>query len=171
MLACTACSQAIGYVRLRDEYVAQRQVHDCLWPELSEVCRLALSNDVRVKVNPLHASEKQMGGEGIDPTHLSQEGGGCSAPCSGRLTLGKYSVPFVHEDGFASWLVWMLTENIIPAEFDPRTVQHAASRYTDWAIPATINDVAGINPSQNMHYKLRIFRSAKLLQTYSRRVP
>jgi hypothetical protein len=54
-----------------------------------------------------------------------------------RFTPGKDPIPFVQEAGWAPGLVWTGKENLpSPPEFDPGTVQHVASRYTDWAIPA-----------------------------------
>jgi hypothetical protein len=54
------------------------------------------------------------------------------------LYPGKDPVPIVQEAGWASGPVWTVAENLAPPEFDPRTVQPVASRYTDWATPAHI---------------------------------
>ena len=44
--------------------------------------------------------------------------------------------------GWAPGPVWTGAENLaLPPGFDPRTVQHIASRYTDWAIAAAITGV------------------------------
>jgi hypothetical protein len=48
----------------------------------------------------------------------------------------KYPVPIVQEAGWASEPVWIGAENLAPPEFDPRTFQPVASRYTDYVIPA-----------------------------------
>jgi hypothetical protein len=48
-------------------------------------------------------------------------------------TLGKDPVPIVQEAGWAPGPVLTGAENLAPPEFDPRTVQPLASRYTDWA--------------------------------------
>jgi len=50
-------------------------------------------------------------------------------PRTGHFTPGKDPVPIAQEAGWASDPVWT------GAEFDPWTVQHAASCYTDYAIP------------------------------------
>ena len=42
-------------------------------------------------------------------------------------------VPIVQEVGWAPGPIWTVAENLAPSEFDPRTVQPAASRYTDYA--------------------------------------
>jgi hypothetical protein len=39
--------------------------------------------------------------------------------------------PIVQQTGLASGLVWTGAEKLTPPGFDPRTVQPAASRYTD----------------------------------------
>ena len=52
---------------------------------------------------------------------------------------GKTRYP-LYEAGWASGPVWTGAENLAPPPgFDPGTVQHVASRYTDWAIPALVN--------------------------------
>jgi len=47
---------------------------------------------------------------------------------------GKDPVPIVQGAGRAPGTVWKGAENLIPFGFDPRTIQPAATRYTDWAI-------------------------------------
>jgi hypothetical protein len=50
------------------------------------------------------------------------------------FTPGKDPVPIVQEAGWAPESVWTGAENFAPQpEFDPRTVQPVASRYTDYA--------------------------------------
>ena len=46
--------------------------------------------------------------------------------------LAKDPVPILQEAGWASGPVWTGAENLAPPEFDPRTVQPAGSRYTDY---------------------------------------
>ena len=72
------------------------------------------------------------------------EGDKKSTPSPGRLTPGKDPVPIMQEAGWTSGPVWAIWKNPAPPppptqpELDSQTVQqHAASRYTDWAIPAT----------------------------------
>jgi hypothetical protein len=43
----------------------------------------------------------------------------------------KDPVRIVQEAGWVRGPVWTGTENVVPREFDPRTVQPVASRYTD----------------------------------------
>ena len=64
------------------------------------------------------------------------ERGGRSASGSSRFTLGKDPVPIVQEAGWASGPVWTAWEVSPSPGFDPRTVQTAANRYTEYAIPA-----------------------------------
>jgi hypothetical protein len=49
---------------------------------------------------------------------------------------GKDPVPIVQEAGWAPEPVWIGAENLATPGFEPRTFQPAASRYTDYAIPA-----------------------------------
>ena len=60
-----------------------------------------------------------------------------STPRSRRCTAGKYPVPIVQEAGWAPGPVWTGAENLAlhPPEFDPRTVQAVASRYTPLRYP------------------------------------
>ena len=46
-------------------------------------------------------------------------------------------VPIVQEAGWASGPVWTGAENLAPPGFDPRTVQHLGSHYTDYAARPT----------------------------------
>jgi hypothetical protein len=63
-------------------------------------------------------------------------GGQGHAPAA--FTPGKYPVPIIQKAGWAPGPVSIGAENLAPAlpGFDPRTLQPAASRYTDWVIPA-----------------------------------
>ena len=55
------------------------------------------------------------------------------------FTLGKNPAPIVHEAGWAPGPVWTGAENLAPPpEFDPRSVQAVASRYTDYATRPTL---------------------------------
>jgi hypothetical protein len=65
------------------------------------------------------------------------EGGGWSAPRSGRFSPGEDPVPSVQENGCASRPVW--TTRSPSLGFDPRTVQAVASCYTDYATTAAIH--------------------------------
>jgi hypothetical protein len=59
------------------------------------------------------------------------------------LYPGKDTVPIVQEAGWAPGPVWAGAEKSrLPPEFDPRTVQPVASRYTDWATLPTNNHCA-----------------------------
>ena len=63
---------------------------------------------------------------------LGARWGGWSAPRPGRFTPRKDLVPIVQEAGWAPGPVWTGAENLAPQpEFEPRTVQPVASRYTD----------------------------------------
>jgi len=52
------------------------------------------------------------------------------------LPPGKTRYPFVQEAGWAPGPVWTCAENLAPTGMGSQTVQPAASRYTDGAIPA-----------------------------------
>jgi hypothetical protein len=58
-------------------------------------------------------------------------GGGWSALRPGRFTPEKDPVPIVQKAGWAVGPVWTCAKNLVPTGFDPRTVQHVVSRYTD----------------------------------------
>ena len=66
------------------------------------------------------------------------EGGGWSAPRSGRFTPGKDGrYPLYRRLGGShgwSGRVWKISSS---PRFDPRTVEPVTTRYADWAIPAT----------------------------------
>ena len=49
------------------------------------------------------------------------------------FTPGKDPGLILQEAGWAPEQVWRGAENLVPTEFDPRTVQPVVSRYTDWA--------------------------------------
>jgi len=53
------------------------------------------------------------------------------------LTPGKEPVPIVLEAGWAPGPVWTGAKNLAPPGFDTRTVQLAASSYTDYATRPT----------------------------------
>jgi len=53
------------------------------------------------------------------------------------LPPGKTRYPLYRRLGGPQDRSGRLRKNSPPPEFDPRTVQTVASRYTDWAIPAT----------------------------------
>jgi hypothetical protein len=52
----------------------------------------------------------------------------------GYFTPEKVSVPLVQEAGSAAVLVRTGAENLAPPQFDTRTVQAVATRYTHYAI-------------------------------------
>jgi len=58
-------------------------------------------------------------------------GWGCELHTPAASTPGKDPVPIVQEAGWAPGPVWTDAENVASPEFDPRTVQPVASRYTD----------------------------------------
>ena len=53
----------------------------------------------------------------------------------------------------------------LPPGFDPRTVQHVASRYIDWAIPAHRVTFTFTNFPRSEEVKLKVKKEAKLLDT------
>jgi len=59
-----------------------------------------------------------------------------SAPRPDRFTTGYAPVPIVYESGWALGPAWTGAENSPAPAFDPRTVQHVASRCTRYVIPA-----------------------------------
>jgi hypothetical protein len=66
------------------------------------------------------------------------EGGGWSAPRPSRFIPGKEPVPILQEAEWAPGSFCRCEKNLAPPppEFDFRTVQPVAGRYTDWATPA-----------------------------------
>ena len=56
------------------------------------------------------------------------------------FTPGQVPVPIVQEAGWAPDPVWIGAENLALPGFDPRTFQPVASRYTDYAIPAPMEE-------------------------------
>jgi len=54
-----------------------------------------------------------------------------------HLTPGKDPVHIVQEAGWASGPLWTGAENLAQLGFDPRTVQHVGSRYTNYATRPT----------------------------------
>jgi hypothetical protein len=60
------------------------------------------------------------------------------------FTPGKNPVPIVQEGGWAPGPVWTGAENLAPSGFDPRTVQHVASSYNDYATRPTEDLQEGI---------------------------
>ena len=66
--------------------------------------------------------------------HGTRKGWGVSVTPRPLFTPGKDPVPIVQEAGWAPGPVWTGAENLAPPTgFDPRTVQVAASRWTDYA--------------------------------------
>ena len=71
--------------------------------------------------------------------HGTRRGWGFSVTPQPLFTPGKDPVPIVQEAGWAPGPVWTGAENLAPPPpgFDPRTVQSAASCYTDFATQPT----------------------------------
>jgi hypothetical protein len=65
------------------------------------------------------------------------DGGGWSAQRSGRFTPGKEPVPIVQEGWVGQGRSVRVRKISPPPGLDPRTVQHLASRYADWATGPT----------------------------------
>jgi hypothetical protein len=59
-------------------------------------------------------------------------------PRRARFTPGK-NVPIVHEDEWVSVETWTGRKISPPPASELRYVQLAASRFTDWAIPAIVS--------------------------------
>jgi hypothetical protein len=59
-----------------------------------------------------------------------------SVPCPGRFTPEKDPVPIVQEAGRAPFSYGRERKTSPPPQFDRRTVQPVATRYTDYAISA-----------------------------------
>ena len=49
------------------------------------------------------------------------DGGGWLTPRHGRFTPRNDPVPIVYDVGWAPGPIWTVTEDLAPAEFDPRT--------------------------------------------------
>ena len=62
--------------------------------------------------------------------------GGWSTSRIGRFIRRNDPILIVQQAGWAWGRIWRVREISPQTGFDPRTVQPAASRYTDWAIPA-----------------------------------
>jgi hypothetical protein len=56
------------------------------------------------------------------------------------LTPGKTQYPLYRKLGGTQGQAGQVRKISLPTEFDPRTVQPVASRYTDWAIAAHKDD-------------------------------
>jgi len=70
------------------------------------------------------------------------DGDGWSTPRTGRFTPGKESRwPFYRQLGGRPGPFRMRGETSPPPEFDPRTVQSVASRYTDSAIHSMLHTI------------------------------
>jgi hypothetical protein len=67
-------------------------------------------------------------------------GGQRHAPAA--LSPGKIQYPLHRRLGRPHGRPWQVQKISPPPEFDPRTVQPVASRYTDWAIPAHISGLS-----------------------------
>jgi len=74
----------------------------------------------------------------LQPIRNPLEGGGWSAPRSGRFILKEDTVSIVQEGWCASLLVWTARENSTPPWFDPWTVQSLSSHHTNYTIQAAI---------------------------------
>ena len=90
------------------------------------------------KVLPTTGHEGPGGSRGIALSlTLALDGGGWSTPRPGRFTPGKETrYPFYRRLGGPQGRSGRLRKISPPPGFDPRTVQHIESRYTDCAIPA-----------------------------------
>jgi hypothetical protein len=88
---------------------------------------------VKVKIPIEQATKSQRVSRDITTLSLTSalDGGGWSTPRPGRFTPGKDPVSFVREAGWVPGPVETVRKNTSPPEFDPRTVQPEASRYTD----------------------------------------
>ena len=64
------------------------------------------------------------------------DGSGWSTPRPSRFTPWNDSVPIVYEAEWDPGPVWKGADDSPLPEFDPRTVQPIASRYTDYAVAA-----------------------------------
>jgi hypothetical protein len=67
--------------------------------------------------------------------NLGARRGGWPTSRSDRITPGKTRYPLYRRLGGPQGRFERVREISPPPGFDPRTVQHVASRYTDWAIP------------------------------------
>jgi len=102
---------------------------------------------------------------------LDGVGGKCHAPAA--LTLEKTRYPLYRSLGGPQSRSGQVRKISPPPGFDPRTVQPASSRYTDYAIPASIPQGCNIyrDPVKNHHYRnfqssmQRDFWTIKLTET------
>ena len=69
--------------------------------------------------------------------NLALEGALWSAPCSGRFTPVKYTVPIVQESGCTLGPVLIAWKILPPPGFNPQTIKPVADRYNDYTAPAT----------------------------------
>jgi hypothetical protein len=82
---------------------------------------------------PVTDSKNERGGSGIalHSLDLGTRRGGWSAPRLGRFNPEKNPVPIVQEAGWAQCRSGLVRKISPLPEFDPRTVQPIASRYTN----------------------------------------
>ena len=86
---------------------------------------------------------------------------------------GNDPVPIVQEGGWAPGPVWTGAENLAPPppDFDRRTVQPVASRYTDWATRPTKVSCRGWNDTSCCNYTSQWLSSFQIVRHWRRRVP
>ena len=105
------------------------------------LCSISASKKCKVKVHPITDHEGQEGEKRYSSTlaltsALVGVGGQYHAPAD--LPPGKTRYPLYRRLGGPQGRPGRVRKIPPPPEFDPRTVQPVASRYTDWAIPAHI---------------------------------
>jgi hypothetical protein len=76
---------------------------------------------------------------------LALDIGGCSTKCPGRFNPGKLRYRLHSRLGGPHGLSGRMRNISPPLEFDTRTVQPAASRYTGYAIPAHMIKIVVLN--------------------------
>jgi hypothetical protein len=93
-----------------------------MWPKIQE-------EKVKENVTPWHVYAGNIGARREWVVSIT----------SRPFTPGNDSVPIVNETGWTSRMVWVEKESLVLPEFDSRTVQPAANRYTHCAIPTTLS--------------------------------
>jgi len=95
---------------------------------------------------------------------------GWSTPRPGRFTPGgRAAVPIVQQASWALGTVWTGVEDLALPNTDPRTFQHVASPYTDYAIPTPCLEL-GDQSSRNFTVLNKCFRIENYHAAGSRKI-
>jgi hypothetical protein len=165
-----------GPVNIHDEFIPRITTRDCcnvilfeastsvcFWThESCSKCKLLSSHSlirvkVKVKINLEQATKGQRGRTFPLTSALDGVGGQRYAPAA--LPPGQSRYPLYRRLGGSQGWSGQVRKISLPPVFDPRTVQPVGSRYTDWAILATLilaanssKIVAPLYPTSQHHF-------------------